>query len=392
MILVKSTMHMSKTRDYICVSCRGRRESLWGSTRDPPQQITWPLQRWMDLHRSSWHPSWGHSVHPRTQLQESSALHRRLFHQRQKIGGYTPSQATACHKCVSKLEETELARVEHGKLHMHQDLLWNQLLDTIHTPLLDRSIMTAILECGQCKNFSTMHLHSLLAPITRRRPFELLVGDYLSMPTGKGSFSKIGLYADVFTQKLWGFKSKTTTGKDTINSLRQILQAFVALTTSITDGGPHFNCDEVHTFCNEIGTCLHVIAAYSLWINGLLKWSNGILLDTLKWLCAPNLGEDEYKEMQAKDLPKNWPDYLDLPSKFCIECNIIRDPLANVPILPPILPPFSPHSCYTDEQHNKMDDLHPLGFLWPIEHNLLHHFMTLQIGRASCRERVLMPV
>ena len=28
MILVKSTMHVSKTRDYICVSGRGRRASL----------------------------------------------------------------------------------------------------------------------------------------------------------------------------------------------------------------------------------------------------------------------------------------------------------------------------------------------------------------------------
>ena len=25
-----------------------------------------------------------------------------------------------------------------------------------------------------------------------------------------------------------------------------------------------------------------------------------------------------------------------------------------------------------------MDNLHPPGFLWPIEHNLLHHFMALQ--------------
>lgn len=75
-------------------------------------------------------------------------------------------------------------------------------------------------------------------PITRRRSFELLVGNYLSMPTGKGSFSKIELYANVFTQKLWGFKLKTTTGRDTVNSLRQISQAFVALTTFMTDGRP----------------------------------------------------------------------------------------------------------------------------------------------------------
>ena len=119
----------------------------------------------------------------------------------------------------------------------------------------------------------------------------------------------------MFTQKLWGFKSKTATGRDTVNSLRQISQAFVALTIFMTDGGPHFNCDEVHTFCNEIRTHLYITAAYSQWINRLLEQSNGILLDALKQLCAPNLGEDEYEEMQVKDLPKNWPDHLNAAIK-----------------------------------------------------------------------------
>ena len=67
-----------------------------------------------------------------------------------------------------------------------------------------------------------------------------------------------------------------------------------------------------------------------------------------------------------------------LPSKFCIKQNIIRDLLANIQTIPPILPPFSPHSHYTEEQRNKTDNLHLLGFLWPIKHNLLHHFMSLQ--------------
>ena len=33
---------------------------------------------------------------------------------------------------------------------------------------------------------------------------------------------------------------------------------------------------------------------------------------------------------------------------------------------------------YTAERCNKTDNLHPPGFLWPIEHDLLHHFMSLQ--------------
>ena len=126
---------------------------------------------------------------------------------------------------------------------------------------------------------------------------------------------KIRLYADVFSQRLWAFKSKTTMGKDTINGLKHISQVFIAPTTFMVDGGPHFNCDEVHAFCDNIGTHLHIIATYSPWINGLLEWNNGILLNALKQLCAPNLGEDEYEEMQAKDLPRNWPDHLDAAIK-----------------------------------------------------------------------------
>ena len=151
----------------------------------------------------------------------------------------------------------------------------------------------------------------LLVPITRRRPFELLVGDYLSMPNGKGGFTKIRLYADVFSQKLWAFKSKTAKGKDTVNSLQQISQVFIALTTFMADGGPHFNCHEVKDFCESMGTHLHIVAAYSPWINGLLERNNGILLDALRRLCAPGLGEDDYEKMAMEDIPRNWPDHLD---------------------------------------------------------------------------------
>ena len=38
-----------------------------------------------------------------------------------------------------------------------------------------------------------------------------------------------------------------------------------------------------------------------------------------------------------------------LPSKFHIEQNIIRDPLTDIPTIPPILPLFAPHGHYTKE-------------------------------------------
>jgi hypothetical protein len=51
---------------------------------------------------------------------------------------------------------------------------------------------------------------------------------------------------------------------------------------------------------------------YSPWINSLLEGYNHIVVDALKCLCAPGLGEDDYERMTIKDIPNNWPDYLDI--------------------------------------------------------------------------------
>src|ERR1700677_4356819 len=158
-------------------------------------------------------------------------------------------------------------------------------------------------------------VHVLLAPLTQRCPFEVLASDYLSMPIGKGGFRKVGLYIDVFMWKLWGFKSKTAAGKNTVDNLRRIAQVFTAPETLMVDGSSHFDCNEVREYCDSIGTKLHVIAAYSPWLNGLLEGSNSILLNALKRLCAPGLGEDKYKRMTKEDLPNNWPNHLDAAIK-----------------------------------------------------------------------------
>jgi len=232
-----------------------------------------------------------------------------------RLGGATPTRAVSRQECITKLEAIQLAREEHAKVHMGRNHIRTQLLDKIYSPLLDASISTAILECGRCKNFGNMHVHALLAPITCRKPFELLVGDYLSLPVGKGGFTKVGLYADVFARKLWAFKYKSATGKTTVDSMRHISQTFIAPETIMVDGGSHFDCNEVRDYCKTIGTKLHVVAAYSPWLNGLLEGSNGILLNALKRLCAPGLGEDDYDQMTIKDIPNNWPEYLDTAIK-----------------------------------------------------------------------------
>ena len=229
------------------------------------------------------------------------------------VGGGTPTRAVARRECVTKEEAMELARAEHEKGgHFHRDLIKIALLDKINTPNLDQSIVTAISDCARCKNFGGTHLHSLLQPITRRHPFELLVGDYLSMPLGKGGYHTVGLYLDTFTQHVWGYKFKTAgTGKTTVKSLDDIFGGFAPAEVFMSDGGKHFKNTEVRQCCEKWGGRHHVVAAYSPWINGLVEGTNKILLYVLARLCAPEVGEDGWQAMNWVDLPKTWPDHFD---------------------------------------------------------------------------------
>ena len=56
-------------------------------------------------------------------------------------------------ECVTQEEAVELARIEHEKGgHFGRNLIKILLLDRICSPRLDKSIMTAIVECGRCKS------------------------------------------------------------------------------------------------------------------------------------------------------------------------------------------------------------------------------------------------
>src|SRR5271168_3456470 len=229
------------------------------------------------------------------------------------IGGGTRTRAVARQECVTKEEAMELARTKHKKGgHFHRDLIKIALLDRIHSPGLDESIVKAISDCARCKNFGGTHLHALLQPITRRHPFELLVGDYLSMPPGKGGYHTIGLYLDTFTQHIWGYKFKTAgTGKTTVKSLEDIYGGFAPAEVFMSDGGKHFKNNEVRQCCERWGGRHHVVATYSPCINGLVEGTNRILLYVLACLCAPEVGEDGWQTMDWKDLPRTWPDHFD---------------------------------------------------------------------------------
>jgi hypothetical protein len=231
------------------------------------------------------------------------------------------NRARARLECVTKDETVRLAWEEHrNNRHFHRDNIKVKLLDKVTSPGMDQSITRAILECGKCKGFGTTHLHSLLEPITRRHPFELIAADTLSLPKGKGGFTKLGLWMDVYSQRVWVTKIKAAaTGKSSKKSFNDICDLFTAPETLMTDGGPEFDNDELQAECVKRGTKLQICPAYSPWVNGLLEGTNAILLNRLKRLCAPDLGEDESAE---SDVPNNWPDHLEAAVR-CINNRIL---------------------------------------------------------------------
>ena len=230
-----------------------------------------------------------------------------------RLNGGDGSRALPRTECVSRKEALALATKQHADNgHWGRDAIKIALLNKIHSPRLDESIVTAIRECSQCKSFGPTHLHSLLMPITRRHPFELLVGDYLSLPNGKGGYHTVGLFLDTYSQHVWAFKFKSAgTAKTTIDCLANIFHNFIAPETFMSDGGKHFDNQDVRDFCAKRSTKHHVIAAYAPWINGLVEGTNKLLLHVLKRLCAPDLDNDDLDAIDWDKLPKQWPDHLD---------------------------------------------------------------------------------
>ena len=198
-------------------------------------------------------------------------------------------------ECLTRAEVRDMAwEVHRNGGHFHWDNIKAELLDRICSPGLDCSITQVIISCGKCKGFRTTHLHSLLEPIMRHHPFELLVSDTLTMPLGKGRLKKISLYIDIYSQHVLGNAlCKAATGKSTHTALMKVCNTYMDPETLMMDGGPKFDNAEVREFCESWGIKLHIMPAYSLWISRLVEGMNKILLGWLKRLCAPDLGKDE---------------------------------------------------------------------------------------------------
>ena len=109
-----------------------------------------------------------------------------------RVGDVSSIRAQARLECVTKEEAKALAgEIHRNGGHFHRDNIKAQMLSRITCPKLDLAITKAINESGKCKNFRPTFIHSLLEPITRRHPFELIAADTLSMPPGKGGYVKL---------------------------------------------------------------------------------------------------------------------------------------------------------------------------------------------------------
>src|SRR6266481_6405159 len=79
----------------------------------------------------------------------------------------------------------------------------------------------------------------------------------------------------------------------------------------MTDGGSHFNNEEVQGYC-EVQDIRHITTpAYAPWTNGLIKNANKILLGHLRRMCTLNLDETEETDTGPGPMPEKWLDHLE---------------------------------------------------------------------------------
>src|SRR5882762_7014971 len=138
-------------------------------------------------------------------------------------------------------------------------------------------------------------------------------------------------------------------------------------------------------------SCLVTVYSYSLSLSPET--------DNATFLVTKNSSPDSFDSL---DIPGSFPELLDsplaiyakkkykpvaqkvrpiatsLPEWFCIIRNIRGDPLASIPTLSLIPPPFILTGCYTLERRDFIDKVHGTDFLWPAERALMHRFMCLQ--------------
>ncbi|QRV95675.1 Retrovirus-related Pol polyprotein from transposon opus [Ceratobasidium sp. AG-Ba] len=215
-------------------------------------------------------------------------------------------------ECVPTNEGHALAlSVHEAGGHFGRDMTVLALQRKFHWPRLRQHATDAVTSCARCKNFGPRLLSALLRPITRARPFDLVVGDYVALPEGHGGLKTVLVLVDVYSRYLFAFASrKPGTGKFTVEALEKISGLLLTPRSFMADGGKHFDCDEVRTWAASRGVQVLKTPPYAPWANGLAEGYVKLLIGRLKKLCAPTVGEDPPDIEDPDTTPAAWPKHL----------------------------------------------------------------------------------
>ncbi|QRW13257.1 Retrovirus-related Pol polyprotein from transposon opus [Ceratobasidium sp. AG-Ba] len=215
-------------------------------------------------------------------------------------------------ECIPLNEGQQLAlSVHEAGGHFGRDMTVLTLQQRYHWPRLRQHATEAVTTCARCKNFGPRLLSALLRPITRSRPFDLLVGDYVALPEGHGGFKTVLVLVDVYSRYLFACASKKPgTGKFTVEALDKISNLLLTPRSFMADGGKHFDCDEVRVWAASRGVQPLKTPPYAPWANGLAEGHIKLLIGRLKKLCAPSVGEDPKDIEDPNTTPHAWPKHL----------------------------------------------------------------------------------
>lgn len=215
-------------------------------------------------------------------------------------------------ECIPSSESKELALAVHSAGgHFGRDMTVLALQREFYWPTLRRDATEAVSSCPRCKNFGPRLLSAQLQPITRARPFDLLVGDYVSMPPGHNGFKTILVLVDVYSRFAFAFPLRGPgTGRSTVESLARVSDMLLTPRTFLADGGSHFDCEEVRDWAAKKGVQLIKTPPYAPWMNGLAEGYIKLLVGRLKLLRTASVGESTEEDSDPLSMPSSWPKHL----------------------------------------------------------------------------------
>ncbi|QRW12455.1 Retrovirus-related Pol polyprotein from transposon opus [Ceratobasidium sp. AG-Ba] len=215
-------------------------------------------------------------------------------------------------ECIPASEAKALALAVHSAGgHFGRDITILTLQLRYFWPELRRDIVETVTSCPRCKNFGPRLLSAHMQPITQARPFDLLVGDYVSLPTGHGRFKTMLVLVDVYSRFMFTFPLKGPgTGKFTVDALLKISDVLLTPQTFMADGGSHFDCEEVCEWATARGVQPLKTPPYAPWTNGLAEGSIKLLIGRLKALCTVTVGESPEEDSDPTSTPSAWPKHL----------------------------------------------------------------------------------